>query len=431
MKKLFTVLFLICCSYSFAQSALWTRYPAISPDGNTIAFSYKGDIYTVPASGGTATPLTIHEAYDYMPVWSPDGRNIAFASDRNGNFDIYLIPAFGGAAKRLTYYSNGEYPTSFTPDGLNVIFTSVRMDLNTSMSFPTGALPELYSVSINGGAVKQELSVTCDDAVTDKSGNRILFHDRKGYEDKWRKHDESSFARDVWCYDKAAGSFTKLTDYIGDDRNAVFSPDENSVYYLSERSGTFNVWKMDFRNSSSTTQLTSLENHPVRFLTSSKDGKLCFSYDGKIYTMREGENPAEININVSLDERYNPENTQMVYGGATEMEPSPNGKEIVFVVRGEVFVSSVESGLTKRITNTPGQERSVSFSPDGKSIIYASERDNLWGIYQTTISRGEESYFFNSTILKEEPIVVNGKGSFFPRYSPDGKLLRILKKGQR
>jgi len=426
MKKLFTVLFLICCSYSFAQSALWTRYPAISPDGNTIAFSYKGDIYTVPAGGGTATPLTIHEAYDYMPVWSPDGRSIAFASDRNGNFDIYLISAYGGSAKRLTYYSNSEYPSAFTPDGQNVIFTSLRMDLNTSMSFPTGALPELYSVSINGGAVKQELSVTCDDAVTDKSGSRILFHDRKGYEDKWRKHDKSSFARDVWCYDRNANSYTKLTDNVADDRDAVFSPDENSVYYLSERSGTFNVWKMDFRNPSNTTQISSMENHPVRFLSSSNDGKLCFSWDGKIYTMREGERPAEVNINVSLDERYNPENTMTVYNGATEMEPSPNGKEIVFIVRGEVFVASVESGLTKRITNTPGQERSVGFSPDGKSIVYASERNNVWGIYKTSIARGEENYFFNSTILKEEPVVNNGKESFFPRFSPDGKKIAYL-----
>ncbi len=143
MKKFFTTFLLLCCSYSFAQSVLWTRYPAISPDGQTIAFEYKGDIYTVPVSGGSAAPLTIHEAYDYMPVWSPDGRNIAFASDRSGNFDIYLISSYGGAPKRLTYYSNGEAPSAFTPDGQNVIFTSVRMDLNTSLSYPTGALPEL------------------------------------------------------------------------------------------------------------------------------------------------------------------------------------------------------------------------------------------------------------------------------------------------
>lgn len=426
MKKLFTALFLLCCTYSFAQSVLWTRYPAISPDGQTIAFEYKGDIFTVPVSGGSASPLTIHEAYDFMPVWSPDGSKIAFASDRSGNFDIYIISAYGGEAKRLTYYSNGEYPSAFTPDGKNVIFTGVRMDLNTSTSFPTGALPELYSVSVDGGPVKQVLSAACDDAVMDKSGNRILFHDRKGYEDKWRKHHTSSFARDVWCYDKTNESFTKLTDFAGEDRNPVFSPDENTVYYLSERSGTMNVWKMDFRNPSNTTQLTSFENNPVRFLTISKDGTLCFSNDGKTYTMREGGQPSEVSIRVNLEEKSNNETMISFNNGATEMDPSPNGKEFAFVVRGEVFVASVESGLTKRITNTPGQERSVSFSPDGRSIIYASERDSIWGIYQTSLARSDESYFFNSTTLKEDAIVNNGKESFFPKYSPDGKEVAYL-----
>lgn len=426
MKKLFILFSVFIYSYGFSQSVLWTRYPAISPDGQTIAFSYKGDIYTMPVSGGRASPLTIHEAYDYMPVWSPDGRSIAFASDRSGNFDIYLISTYGGTPKRLTYYSNGEYPSAFTPDGQNIIFTGLRMDLNTSLSFPTGALPELYSVSIDGGAVKQILSVTCEDAVTDKSGSRILFHDRKGYEDKWRKHHTSSFARDVWCYDKTNESFTKLTDNAAEDRNPVFSSDESTVYFLSERSGTFNVWKMDFRNPSNTTQLTNFENHPVRFLTISKDGTLCFSWDGKIYTMRDGSQPSEVSVRVSLEDKSNPESIMTFNNGATEMEPSPNGKEFAFIVRGEVFVASVESGLTKRITNTAGQERSVYFSPDGRSLIYASERDSVWGIYQTTIGRTEESYFFNSTILKEEAIVNNGKESFYPKYSPDGKEVAYL-----
>src|SRR5215470_14070501 len=96
------------------QGASWMRYPAISPDGKTIAFTFKGDIYKVSSSGGTATPLTTHTANDYMPVWSHDGKRIAFASDRYGNYDIYVISAEGGEAKRLTYHSANETPFSFT-----------------------------------------------------------------------------------------------------------------------------------------------------------------------------------------------------------------------------------------------------------------------------------------------------------------------------
>ena len=111
---------------------------------------------------------------------------------------------------------------------------------------------------------------------------------------------------------------------------------------------------------------------------------------------------------------------------ATEMELSPSGKEIVFIVRGEVFVTSVDFETTKRITNTPEQERSVSFSPDGKSILYASERDESWNLYQTKLTREDEELFSLSTVLKEEPILEIPEETFQPRYSPDGKEVAYL-----
>ena len=117
--------FFVCSA--FAQSnALWLRYPSISPDGKTIVFGYKGDIYRVEAAGGTAVPLTIHEAQDMMPVWSHDGKTIAFSSDRYGNFDVFTIPSFGGVAKRLTFNSANDYPYDFSPDNNQIIFGSGR-----------------------------------------------------------------------------------------------------------------------------------------------------------------------------------------------------------------------------------------------------------------------------------------------------------------
>lgn len=153
---------------------------------------------------------------------------------------------------------------------------------------------------------------------------------------------------------------------------------------------------------------------------------MCYGYDGEIYTQAPGGQPAKVNIRIVTDERYIPVQNEVISNNATEMAVSPDGKEVVFVVRGEVFVTSVEGGITKRITDTPEQERSVSFSPDGRSILYAGERNNIWGLYQTSLSRSEENHFFNSTILKEEPLLVGNEEAFQPAYSPDGAEVAYL-----
>ncbi len=428
MKKILILFVLFVTSIAYSQDeALWLRYPAISPDGSSIVFSYKGDIYRVPAYGGQGIPLTMNEAHDFMPVWSPDGRKIAFASDRNGNYDVYLMPSTGGTADRLTYYSASDYPCCFTPDGNNILFYSTRPDLYTSLRFTASRLPELFSVSTTGGTEKMIIPVTTEDAFINKAGNKIYFHDNKAPEDKWRKHQTSDAARDIWEYNKDNNTYRKLTDYPGEDRTPVLSPDERYMYYLSERSGSFNVWKMDLSNPNSNVQITKYDKNPVRFLSISNSGTICFTYNGEIYTMDPSGSPAKIKVNIYSDDRFSPTQTEMQSGGATEMDVSPDSKEVAVVIRGDIFVSSVESGVTKRITNTPGMERSVTFSPDGKSILYASERNNIWGIYRTSIGRNkDEDNFFNSTLLKEEAVLVNDKDNFDPIFSPDGKKIAYL-----
>ncbi len=428
MKKLSLIILLLAFLQNIYSdnNPLWMRYPAISPDGKMIAFSFQGDLFIVSSAGGEAKHLTIHQAYDYMPVWSPDGKMIAFASDRYGNFDIYTIPVEGGTPKRLTYYSGTEYPNSFTPDGSSVVFSASIQDVSKNAQFPSGVLSELYSVPVEGGGIKQILSTTAEKAVYDKSMERIIYHDRKGYENSWRKHHTSSVTRDIWVYDTETGKHIKLTTFAGEDRNPAFSPDEKSIYYLSEKSGSFNIYNLPLSGQGEPSQITFFEKDPVRFLSIAADGTLCFGFDGEIYIKKGTSEPAKVNITLSVDEKEN-ETAFMTYtSDATEMDLSPNGKEIVFIVRGEVFVTSVDYKTTKRITNTPQQERSVSFSPDGRSILYASERDSSWNLYQTKIVRDEEGLFSLSTVLKEEPILVSDDETFQPLFSPDGKEIAYM-----
>jgi tricorn protease len=408
------------------KNPLWMRYPSISPDGKTIVFCHKGDIYKVASEGGVALPLTLSDAYDFMPVWSKDGKQIAFASDRYGSYDVFVMSSEGGEAKRLTYFSTDDVPGFFTEDNKNVVFQSIRTDDVNYTQFPSGRLPEMYSVPVNGGRETQYMTICADYPCISKNGDKMLFHDRKGYEDDWRKHHTSSVTRDIWLYTKSNKSFKQLTTFEGEDRNAVWSADEKTIYYLSEKNGSFNVWKMDPDKPAESKQITTFSKNPVRFLSITQNNLLCYGYNGSIYTQKEGEEPKLINISIQTDERIADGKTESFSSGATEMSVSPNGKEIAFVIRGEVFVTSLESNTTKRITSTPGQERNVSFSPDGKSILYASERNNIWGIYKTDLVRKDETYFFNSTLLKEEALVTGTAESFQPKFSPDGTEIAFL-----
>ena len=261
---------------------LWLRYPAVSPDGGTILFCFKGDIYKVPATGGQAFPLTISEAYDYAPVWSHDGRSIAFASDRFGNFDVYVMPAEGGEARRLTYHSAADLPSSFTADDKSVLFTSARQDTAANVQFPMGLFSELYGVPVTGGAAALVLTQPAIAATVDPAGTKIIYHDQKGYESDWRKHHTSAVARDIWVYDRRSKKNTQLTTFKGEDRNPVFDGNGDDFYYLSEQGGSFNVTKSSLSQPAVSVPLTDFTKNPVRFLTRAKNGLLCFGYDGEI-----------------------------------------------------------------------------------------------------------------------------------------------------
>ena len=404
---------------------LWMRYPAISPDGKTIVFGYKGDLYKVPAAGGDAYPITLHEAQDQMPVWSRDGKWIAFASDRYGNFDVYVMPAAGGEAKRLTYHSANDFPYDFSPDGKAVLFGTGRNDVYTSARFPQrGIFQKLYQVPVSGGRSVMVSSAGADLARYNSKGDKIIFQDRKGYEDAWRKRHTSSVTRDIWMYDTKKDDYQQVSSFEGEDREPVWGSDDNTVYFLSEKEGSQNLYKQTVGGEAK--QLTNFKEHPVRHLTRAQDGTFSFSWDGEIYTLKEGAQPQKVAIRIGTDTRTNAEKILPVNANVTQTALSPNGKEIAFVVRGEVFVTSVEGGLTKRITNTPQQERNVKFSPDGRTLYYSTERGNSWDIYKASIQRKEEPYFYTSTVLKEEPVVATNADEFQPELSPDGKELAYL-----
>lgn len=433
MKKLLTCLALsLVAASSYAATPLWLRDVQISPDGTEIAFCYKGDIYKVPANGGTATQLTTQASYECSPIWSPDSKQIAFASDRNGNFDLFVMSADGGAARRLTTHSASEIPSTFTTDGNYILFSASIQDPANSALFPTSAMTELYKVPVTGGRTEQVLGTPAEMVCFDKSGKTFLYQDRKGFEDEWRKHHTSSITRDVWLYDSENGKHTNLTAHAGEDRNPVFAPDGQTVYFLSERDGsTFNVYSFPISSPQSLKTVTHFKTHPVRFLSMGSNGTLCYTYDGEIYTQKQGDKPQKVKIDIIRDDQNTIADLNFS-NGATSATVSPDGKQVAFIVRGEVFVTSADYNTTKQITHTPAREAGLTFSPDNRTLAYASERNGNWELYMTKIARKEEANFPNATAIEEEVLLPSDKTErTYPQFSPDGKELAFIEDRNR
>ena len=425
MKRIITLSLAAALTFSAAAQATpqWLRKSCISPDGKTIALAYQGDIFTVSAQGGTARQLTVNAAYDSDPIWTPDGKSIVFSSYRELSKDIYVMPAEGGAPLRLTTYSGNETPLAVSPDGFVYFIANIQQD-PTYDGFPGDV--QLYKVSLAGGRPKQVTSVPVS-GVSVKADGTSLYEDYKGYEDPLRKHHTSSVTRDIWEFSPAAGTFRKLSGFAGEDRNPVWAADGDTYYYLSEAGGVLNVWRAKASDASVNEQVTNLPTHPVRHLSVAGDGTLLFSWNGGLYTCKAGGQPKAVGITIAQDEKNRKLIRRNLTGGASTLAVSPNGKEVAIVSHGDVYVTSIDLKDTRRITDTPVQERGVSFSEDGRTLYYASERDGHWAVYRSSLKNKEDKYFTFAYEFKEEQFSEGGQTCFQPEVSPDGKWVAFLR----
>ena len=330
---------------AFAQTTepLWRRGGSISPDGKQIAFSYMGNLYTVPVQGGDAKQLTTNESYEGHPMWSPDGTELAFCSNREGSMDVFIMSADGGTASRVTTHSFNEYPAGWL-DGETLLIRRAGNPTVQELTFPGNTFTRLYKVSKKGGRQVLFSALSMDHICMAKDG-RILYNNVKGYEDPWRKHHTSSITRDI--YMKQGEAYKRMTTFEGEDRNPVWAPDGNSYYYLSEQDGTFNVYHSTLDGSR--TQLTHFKGNPVRYLTISDNGILSYAYNGELYTQAPGGKPSKVDVRIMTDMDPDKIIRSLSSGGATHVAVSPNGKEVAFIMNGDVYVTTMDFNTTKQI----------------------------------------------------------------------------------
>ncbi|MBK9120443.1 MAG: PD40 domain-containing protein [Phycisphaerales bacterium] len=404
-----------------AEEVAYARHLALSPDGQTLAFAWAGDVWTVSAAGGQARRLTAHPAGDGHPVWSRDGRYLAFASDRHGSDNVFIMAADGTGVQRLTYSDRAEVPTDFTPDGAYVLFHA-RREGDVSRK------PRIYRVPVAGGMVERVTDVLGGAGRVSPDGKALAF-ERGSAPDFTRRHYRGSANHDVWVHDFSAGSFRQVTNFDGADRKPIWSADGGGVYFLSDRDGPMNVWFQPLAGGGPE-PVTRMTGEDVRDFTVAANGaRLAFAHWSDVYVLDLQERSSRaLRITAGDDDVQNDLDLRVLTGDASEAEVSPDGKEVALIVYGEVFVVSTEEGRsTRRVTDTVAREQHLTWSPDGKALFFVSDLHGQEDVYRATSAEQPAKPLSESLRFRVERVTSSTLPETLPQLSPDGKTLAFLR----
>jgi len=355
------------------------RHPAVHPDGNRIAVSYQGDLWTVPVDGATAERLTIHEAYEGQPRWGPEGTRIAFTSDRYGNSDLYAMDAAGSTPTRLTYHSTDDAIGGWTPDG-RILFDTDRTYAQAEWS------DEIYAVDGDGGTPDRLLDAVGSAPRMSSNGRFVAFE--RGYNDVTKKGYEGPADRDIWIYDMKNDTYTRVTTYAGNDHNPVWTG-PRTLLYVSEQSGTYNVHRLSLTDQGAADgapeAVTTFEDDGVRSLSASADGSvMAFERKTNVYVIEDGGKPRPLDVAVPADYRFSPTEKMQMSDGVQDYAVSPDNKQLALVLRGEIFLMQNETGepRTTRLTEHAYRDRSVAWMNDS-TLVFSSDRNgNQYDLYR-------------------------------------------------
>lgn len=426
IRFFFSILAILTLTTSVsAAEAPMPRHPAPSPDGSMIAFSWQGDLWTVAAAGGTARRLTAHPAVERYPVWSRDGAMIAFASNRHGNADVFVMPADGSEAPtRLTFADRSDTPADFTPDGKAVLFSSGR-------SLSVRWMPALWTVPVTGGTPQLAQSSLGENAAYSPDGTSLVY--TRGAT-KWTRHGyKGTASRTPWLRD-TDGNYRRLSEFDGDEDHATWIS-ADTIALLSGRSERKNIFVSNIATGK-TEQLTHHEITDVRFPRASADGSLiAYEFEDSLWTVSPSDGQSRrLSINVPADTLAENISRITKSGDAENLAVHPDGELAALIVEGDLYVvelmseddQDIAAPQTVRVTETPQREAEPKWSPDGKSLLFTSDRtgnNDLW-----TVKPGDEdlgwieSYDFPVTQLTSAPAEdTNGL------WSPDGKQIAFIR----
>ncbi|AXT19843.1 peptidase S41 [Flavobacteriaceae bacterium AU392] len=425
MKTLIKVVFtcVLAFNMAYAQTPL-VNEPALSPDGRSIAFNFQGDIWTSDVNGQNAKRITVHEAYDTKPIWSHDGKTIAFQSNRYGNNDIYVVPFNGGLPKRLTYRSAGDNITDYTKNG-DILFSTRRDFAQVERE------GETHIVNNSGGTPYRYMSALGFDATISPNGDFIAFV--KGNCRIQREAYRGPANRNIWLYDIKNDKYTQLTTFNGNDFYPQWA-NNSTIYFQSSRSGRYNIHKLTIDASGKKTgnidAVTSFKDFGIfSFKMSANGNDLIATKADKLYTINASTKALkEVTINIASDYRFDPivhqRYTNRINGGAI----SPDGKYSVLVIRGELFITenNKEKNRAVNVSNSPYRDRTPVWIDDN-SILFVSDRDGQNDFYMLKSGDPNEANLFKSLKHKITRITKTKGEESLPVISPDGKSIAFLR----
>lgn len=406
------------------------RTPDISPDGKFVAFSYRGDIWIVETIGGTARAVTSHPAHDLAPVFSPDGRSIAFSSNRYGSYDIFVVPIQGGRPTRLTVDSASEMVCGWTPDGKNILFASTR-----STSFPSGS--ELYTVPVEGGMSRRITAAEGREGVYSPNGDRIAYV--RGPGTWYRKGYRGSSNDDIWISNADGSSNRQVTAFNGQDDSPMWSADGKTLYYVSEmHGGTANIVRLPLDtagNSSVKPQaVTAHKDDSVRRARISRDGQWIVYECGAdlwVVATKEGAAPRKLAIEVNTDDKVNPEQLKIFTNGATEFSLSADEKFMSFAVHGKLFRMNVgPNAKVVQMTEGASNDHNAAWAPDSSKIIFISDRNGHEDLYLLEADDSEHSKFTEANRFKVKQLTFTDEAELGVSFAPKGGRVAFLRGGK-